>query len=390
MTRAPETTQTVSADTARARLVGVDIARALAIFGMFAAHILVNVGELGWAPRTWDALVTGRSSILFGVLAGVSVALMTGRTLPPTGPALVQARIRLMVRGMLIWVIGGVLDGFVHPVAIILQVYGVTFFLLVPMLRWRVRTLVATALGLIVLGPLVGVGLRWLATQSPSLSPDSSELFTMMVDGPYAGFLWLGLGCIGLAAGRADLTARRTQLTLLGAGTLGMLIGYGGSALLGDPTVEVYTAPPAPRDGPPVDFNVTDALAALLVAEPHSGSPTEGLGSGGFALTVLAICLLLPPAVTRALRPIAAVGSMALTVYVVQILALVWVDPRTTADNDVLVLASFVVVAMLLATFWSTFVGRGPLETLLRLVADAAASFGPRATAVAQREIPQR
>ena len=33
------------------RLVGVDIARALAIFGMFAAHVLVNVGELGWEPR---------------------------------------------------------------------------------------------------------------------------------------------------------------------------------------------------------------------------------------------------------------------------------------------------------------------------------------------------
>ena len=69
---------------AAVRLRGVDVARGLAVLGMFGAHLLVT-DDLVWVdPSTWTGLVDGRSSVLFALLAGVSVALLTGRTTPRT------------------------------------------------------------------------------------------------------------------------------------------------------------------------------------------------------------------------------------------------------------------------------------------------------------------
>jgi hypothetical protein len=58
------------------RVVGLDVARALAIIGMFGAHVGVVADDVGSSPSTWLGVVNGRSSILFAVLAGVAVALL--------------------------------------------------------------------------------------------------------------------------------------------------------------------------------------------------------------------------------------------------------------------------------------------------------------------------
>ncbi|MGY2062520.1 heparan-alpha-glucosaminide N-acetyltransferase domain-containing protein, partial [Nocardia gipuzkoensis] len=60
-----------------ARLIGVDAARGLALIGMMAVHVLPDATDDG--DPTWSfTLFGGRASALFAVLAGVSVALLTG------------------------------------------------------------------------------------------------------------------------------------------------------------------------------------------------------------------------------------------------------------------------------------------------------------------------
>ncbi|OUD84500.1 hypothetical protein BC477_16790 [Clavibacter michiganensis subsp. michiganensis] len=68
-----------------ARLRGIDAARGLAVLGMMAAHVAVpRTLELD-EPATWLAITDGRSSILFATLAGLSIALMSGRERPVDG-----------------------------------------------------------------------------------------------------------------------------------------------------------------------------------------------------------------------------------------------------------------------------------------------------------------
>ncbi|MGL4255153.1 MAG: acyltransferase, partial [Microbacterium sp.] len=48
-----------------ARVTGVDLARGLAVLGMFAAHLLWIRDPFSWTDAsTWVAVVEGRSSIL--------------------------------------------------------------------------------------------------------------------------------------------------------------------------------------------------------------------------------------------------------------------------------------------------------------------------------------
>ena len=62
---------------ASARLVGVDLARAVALLGMMSVHVLP---ELDAAEAVTPAylIFAGRAAALFALLAGTGLALMTG------------------------------------------------------------------------------------------------------------------------------------------------------------------------------------------------------------------------------------------------------------------------------------------------------------------------
>jgi uncharacterized membrane protein YeiB len=64
------------------------------------------------------------------------------------------------------------------------------------------------------------------------------------------------------------------------------------------------------------------------------------------------------------LAPLAAVGSMPLTVYTAHLLVL----HRTDSDDPTAYYFLQVGAALVLAPLWRRFVGRGPLEALLALV----------------------
>ena len=112
----------------------------------------------------------------------------------------------------------------------------------------------------------------------------------------------------------------------------------------------------------------TDTPWWLAVAAPHSGTPFDLLHTAGTALAVLGALCLLPVAVTRFLRPVAAFGSMPLTVYTVHVLALAAWPEETPA-----VLALHVGVGVAARDGVAGGVGRGPLETVVGRAARAAA-----------------
>ena len=83
--------------TGKNRLVGIDAARGLALLGMVTAHIGVTTS--GYTSfEGWLALSHGRSSILFAVVAGFSLGILSGRLTPHTGEKLVRTRLRILVK----------------------------------------------------------------------------------------------------------------------------------------------------------------------------------------------------------------------------------------------------------------------------------------------------
>jgi uncharacterized membrane protein len=67
------------------RVVGIDVARGLALIGLLATHIFPNADETTGKPTLAQELFAGDSAALFVLLAGTGLALLTGGRTPHRG-----------------------------------------------------------------------------------------------------------------------------------------------------------------------------------------------------------------------------------------------------------------------------------------------------------------
>lgn len=169
-------------------------------------------------------------------------------------------------------------------------------------------------------------------------------LTDMLLTGVYPALPWLAYICVGLAVGRLDLTSRKVGAVLLGAGTALAALAWGLSAFLLGPGGGyerlVAATPLLNRDqinqfllqgeAPGADDLPATTGWWLAILTPHTDTPLAILSSLGTSLAVLGAILLLVPRLGRATAPLAAAGSMTLTLYCAHaiILATDVLDPR--------------------------------------------------------------
>ena len=355
------------------RVTGLDVARALAVFGMLGAHFAGVPADVDISPSSWLGVVHGRSSILFAVLAGVSVALLTGRTVAPAGEDLVRARTRLLVRAAWVFGIGVALEALDTGIDVILGVYGVLFVLALPFLRWSPRRLLLAAAALAVLTPPAAL---LLAVGAQATGLEEAPVTLLMLNGPYPAVIWWTFILVGMAVGRSDLGSPQVRARLSGGAALAVL-GYGTGWL----TTRWWGQAASTQAW--VDGEIDSrsrSLAWLSGAAPHSGTTFEIVGSVGVALIVIAVCLVAAERLPKTTSPLVAVGAMALTAYTGHILAPAVLD----RDFDgVATWLAFIAVMVVLATGWRRLLGQGPLERLL-------SSSSRRAAALAVRHLAPR
>ena len=114
---------------AKSRIMGVDAARGLALLGMLAVHIFPNFNENSTPTIPW-MVAHGKSLATFVLLAGVSLAFLTGGRHPVEGRARTAAAAGLAVRALLIGCIGLVLAYAGDNIEVILAYYGVLLSLI--------------------------------------------------------------------------------------------------------------------------------------------------------------------------------------------------------------------------------------------------------------------
>jgi hypothetical protein len=353
--------------TSHDRLVGLDVARCLALLGMVATHVLderTPSGDLTTAQ--W--LAGGRASALFAVLAGVSLALMTRE--PLRGRPLALRTLGIAVRALLIGLLGMLLGGLGTGIAVILTYYGVLFVLALPFTLLRARWLLPLAVAWIVLAPVASHVVR------PHLPPRGfdSPAFEQLADpgrlasellltGYYPAIPWLAYLLAGLLLGRLDL--RDTSLLGgLGVGGLSLaVLATQVSRTLVDPAVASENATGMSGTTPP-----DGDWSWLLLVAPHSATPLDLAQTIGSAVLVVALCLLverlLPRPATVVLAVLFGAGTATLTLYslhVVMRTEAVWPaeDPRTYVAHVVVLLAVGAALRMLQR--------RGPLEWVVGL-----------------------
>jgi uncharacterized membrane protein len=211
------------------RVIGVDVARGIALFGMMAVHVFATFDRHG-TPTLATVLAGGRSATTFVLVAGVSLAFLSGTHRVVDGRARTAAAAGIVVRAFLIGAIG-LLLGYatdVSEIAVILPYYAVLFLLAIPLLGLRPRTLALAAAALIAAAPVVIMAL--VDADGPSFRGSDNATFDTLVHdpcglivgllftGPYPALAYLAYLCAGLAIGRLDLSSRRLATWLLGGG----------------------------------------------------------------------------------------------------------------------------------------------------------------------------
>jgi uncharacterized membrane protein len=371
--------------TRQGRLVGLDVARCLALLGMVATHVLdarTPDGELGTAQ--W--LAGGRASALFAVLAGVSLALMTRE--PLRGRPLALRSLGIAGRAVVIAVLGLLLGGLDSGVAVILTYYGVLFVLGLPFTLLGVRTLVPLTVGWVVLAPVVSHLVRPDLPERGFDSPSFAQLADpvqlaseLLLTGYYPVVPWLAYLLAGLAIGRLDLR----DTSLLGALALGGL----GTAVLATRVSGLLVDPAVASENATGMFGTTPADGDwdwLLVVAPHSATPFDLAQTIGSAVLVICVCLLLerllPRAATVVLGVVLGAGAATLTLYSLHVVML---TPPVWPEEEPSAYATHVVVLLALGAVLRLLRRRGPLEALAGLPVRLARSAAGETSRTAQR-----
>lgn len=373
------------------------MARCLALLGMVATHVIDERNPDGGLTFA-QALAGGRASALFAVLAGVSIALVTGRRQRFVGVTRLRAAAGLAIRAVLIAGVGMVLAEVDSGIAIILTYYAVMFLLALPFLGLSARWLAICATVWVVAAPAfshwVRPGLPERGFDSPSfgqlIDDPAGLLLELTFTGYYPAVPWLAYFLVGMAIGRLDLTSRRTAIALAAAGAFIAAAARTVSGLLTDrPAVgrALLTDPPAGdasaaalvdriSQGLPGTTPTDGAWQWLLVVAPHTATPFDLARTIGSALAVIGLALLVvgatSGAATRAIALVLGAGTMTLTLYSLHVVCRSRdLLPDTLRD-------SYLFHVLLLLGIGLLFVAagrRGPLE---RIVAAASRTVAPR------------
>ena len=393
------------------RIIGLDIARFVAIIGMMATHVWlyadVKTDEVIWGSAQFE----GRASALFAVLAGIGAVLST-RT-PLSQGRRGRARWTLVGRGVALVVIGLTVAVLPNSISIILVYYGVMFFFLAALLTWPRWALVLTGIFIVLAAPvfayLVGLAGNLMVTEAInptwlSFGEPLEFVRGILVTGSFPVLIWLAYGIAGMLIGRALLAARTLEalrtlcLRLVITGGAIWLGGIGLAALAQHALGGVHgmaselgitdKAAQAALDESGIGRPLPDTPFTLLAAAAHHGTTLDLLVTIGFAVTTIGLLIslgtLLSPFARRILTPATRAGSAPLTVYTAHVLIVGAVNlvllgkphsdltvPEYASIHDTWFLSSpgfyfaNVVLALAIGVILAALGRRGPLETLV-------------------------
>lgn len=362
----------------RSRLVGPDVTRALALFGVIAINYhgylngraAIAGPNSSWAERLfdpWTGVLATRFAATFMFVAGVGITLLTRRSTSLTDPEqrhrqVLDDRWRLVRRGTLLYA-GGFALNWIWP-GTILFFYGAAFVVsaLLFTLRTRWLALVAAASAVaaaalqwwVVEQRLDGHDVSWLTNPDTTLtgSPRGLLLDTF-VNGTHPLLPWLTFACAGMILGRH-------------LHTLGPMVVAALGAVVTLATYLVHEVATLGTGGP--------VRAVVVSTRPWDRGLLYTLGTLGSAMFAFGLISWVAEQTRacRATRVLQSAGRSTLSIYIAHVFvfrAVVdwwgWVTP-TGLDTALVLAAGVYVASICIVAVWVRQFGMLPLERVYR------------------------
>jgi uncharacterized protein len=362
---APPTAQTE-------RVLGFDVARALAILGMVVVHFSLVLAADHTGPTWLNAVLgflDGRAAAMFVILAGIGMTLLSQRPVKNTDAyAIAEVRKTLVRRGLFLLVLGFI-NLLIWP-GDILRLYGVSLLVAGRLLTASDRRLLlgalGYALGFVILFLVLDFEKNWdwnTLTYRRLWTP-TGLIRNLFYDGFRSVVPWTGFVLFGMWLGRLDLrnpmVNKKAIVAAVGTALFAELVSW--------LCIRYFLKHPAGMD--------PETVKALFGTESMPALPLFLLASGGAAVAVIALSVRwtgTPP--SHLWQPLAATGQMALTWYFIHIVVglgvIVALGLEASQPLPVAAVSGvgFFALAVALSWLWKRNFRHGPLEWVMRKIA---------------------
>ncbi len=345
------------------RLLGLDLARALAFLGMVIVNFKVVMGASTHGP-SWLVMLTGalegRAAATFVMLAGIGISL-GAEAAKRHGAGLSSQRLTILRRALFLFVLGLCYSP-IWP-ADILHFYGVYLACAAVLLARSDRSLLVISAALPLLFVMMAgvfdyaAGWNWVTLEYSGFWTVGGMIRHLFFNGFHPVIPWLSFLLFGMWIGRQDLRSRLLRRNLFVFGLCLAVLVEGLSAVM------------------LCCMGSNDlALDALLSTAPMPPVPLYTLAACATACVVIVSCLVVAErfATTRWIDALVKTGQLALSLYVAHVLVGMGVlDELGMLQGQNLAVAVsasllFFAGSLLAACAWRRHFARGPLEWLMR------------------------
>ncbi|MCP4094346.1 MAG: DUF1624 domain-containing protein [Planctomycetes bacterium] len=355
------------------RILGFDLARALAVFGMVLVNFKVVMGAGNQGPD-WlvqlASLFDGRAAALFVVLAGVGIALMSKRARETGDPTLLAANRRTLLKRATFLFVVGLLYMPLWP-ADILHLYGVYLALAALALGASAKRIVfGIALVVIAFAVMMNTlnysqGWNWPTLSYSGFWTPAGMLRHTFFNGFHPVLPWIAFLLLGMLLGRIDLASSpraRRRVFLCGIGV--MIAAESISWILVD------------HFSQGANFLERIDVVSLYGTEPMPPMPLYMFSAGGLACSIIAVAVALGERFPHArwVSPLVATGQLTLTLYVAHVvIGMGILESAGRLENQslpfaFLAAATFCTISMVLSFLYRKRFQHGPLEAMMRFL----------------------
>ncbi len=355
------------------RITGIDVARALAIIGMIIVNFKVVFGAngLSWI-KSFASIFDGKAAATFVVLAGVGIALMTNAAIKNNDKAKLKIiRSRILKRALFLFIIG------ISYIAIwsadILHFYGVYMAIVVLLLTSNQKTIIVSAISLIVAYPILitfwnyETGWNFETLDYHGFWTVKGFVRNLFYNGFHPVIPWTAFMLVGYWFGKQDLhndkfikkTFWMSSITFIAI----QIISYLSITLLSEGNQETVKE-----------------LTEIIGANPMPPLPIYMFNGISVAFLIISACILIAKRFEGSfiIDALMKTGQLALTFYVAHVIIgmgiIEIINPSKmgnySVEFSVIYALVFSVFCMIFALIWRKYKKSGPLEWVMRKITD--------------------
>jgi len=357
---------------AKQRIVGYDLARALAVIGMVIVNFKVVMNAGTDAPVWLSSLVgllEGRAAATFVILSGVGISLLSRRAIAENNVEKLRKNRHTLLKRALFLFIAGLCYTPLWP-ADILHFYGVYIAICAFFLSFSDSALWSLSFGFMALFVLMSVlldyeqGWNWETMDYEGLWTIDGLMRHIFFNGFHPVFPWTAFMLVGLWLGRQNLTDHKFRNRLLLLSFACLIVAESLSKYI------IFTF-----GGPALSLK-HELVEFFFGTGPIPPMPLYLFSAGSTALALITLCVSLAEKFSEAfwLQPLIATGQLALTNYVAHvIIGMGALEMLGLLNEQSLAFAVgsaifFCAVTIFFSHFWLKHFAQGPLEWAMRKI----------------------